>query len=219
MSQSAKIQCAPSKNLNTGFPHFDTAKEMYAHLLEITKPGGEFVVRNFVGVIRDISPEAALVETDLFPAGALHYYTKKNMGWKYTQEEYNTWQLAERGGAQGDYRDGMPAKIANVIDCLKSEPLSKRAIIPIPFSIQGSASVDWTDQGQTKCCRELHLYLEDGQLKCTGLVRMQNANIFVKNIHFFATLIDHVAKELGVPVGEYTHFITNLCHDRSATSC
>jgi hypothetical protein len=32
-------------------------------------------------------------------------------------------------------------------------------------------------------------------------------------------LIDHVAKELNVPVGEYTHFITNLCHDRNATSC
>jgi hypothetical protein len=63
--------------------------------------GGEFVVRNFVGVIRDISIEASTVETDLFPKGALEYYTKKNMGWEYTQEEYDTWQLAERGGAQG----------------------------------------------------------------------------------------------------------------------
>jgi thymidylate synthase len=114
----------------------------------------------------------------------------------------------------------MPAKIANVIDCLKTEPLSKRAVIPIPFNSKGSATIDWKIQGENKCCRELHLYLEDGKLKCTGLVRMQNANIFVKNIHFFATLIDHVAKELGgVPVGEYTHWITNVCYDRSATSC
>jgi hypothetical protein len=86
----------------------------------------------------------------------------------------------------------MPEKITNVIDCLKTEPLSKRGIIPIPFATEGSASVDWT---------------------------MQNANIFVKNIHFFAVLIDHVAKELNVPVGEYTHWITNICHDRDATSC
>ena len=110
-------------------------------------------------------------------------------------------------------------KIANVIDCLKTEPLSKRAIIPIPFATEPSSTVDWKNQGQTKCCRELHFYLEDGKLKCTGLVRMQNANIFVKNIHFFATLIDHVARALDVPVGEYTHFITNVCLDRSATSC
>lgn len=176
-------------------------------------------MRNFVGVIEDISPEASLVETELFPADALHYYTKKNMGWYYTHEEYDQWQLAERGGAQGDYRDGMRKKIANVIDCLKTEPFSKRAVVPIPFNSEGSETVDWTDQGQNKCCRELHFYLEDGKLKCTGIVRMQNANIFVKNIHFFATLIGHVAKELQVPVGEYTHWITNLCHDRTATSC
>lgn len=177
-------------------------------------------MRNFVGVIADISVQASTVETDLFPKGALDYYTAKNMGWDYTQEDYDKWQLAERGGAQGDYRDGMAEKMANVIDCLKTEPLSKRAVIPIPYSNTGSASIDWTDQGQNKCCRELHLYLEDNKLKCTGIVRMQNANIFVKNIHFFATLIEYVAKELGgVEVGEYTHWITNVCLDRNATSC
>jgi len=177
------------------------------------------VVHNFVGVINDFSVEASLVETELFPRGALEFYTKKNMGWDFTQEENDTWYLAERGGEQGDYRDGMPEKIANVIDCLQNEPLSKRAVIPIPFSSEGSKTVDWKLQGQNKCCRELHLYLEDGKLKCTGIVRMQNANIFVKNIHFFATLVNHVASELGVQVGEYTHWISHLCHDRSATSC
>jgi len=46
-------------------------------------------------------------ETELFPEGALLYYTKKNMGWECTQEEADQWQLAERGGAQGDYREGV----------------------------------------------------------------------------------------------------------------
>lgn len=73
---TTQTKCAPSKNLNAAYPHFATAKEMYEHLREITKPGGEYVVRNFVGVIEDISPAASLVETELFPAGALHYYTK-----------------------------------------------------------------------------------------------------------------------------------------------
>ena len=45
--------------------------------------------------------------TELFPKGALDYYTAKNMGWEYSQEDYDTWQLAERGGSQGDYRDGV----------------------------------------------------------------------------------------------------------------
>lgn len=191
----------------------------FPYVSSISLQGGEFVVRNFVGVIEDISVEASTVVTELFPQGALDYYTAKNLGWEYTEEQKAAWQLAERGGAQGDYREGMPAKIANVIDCLKTEPLSKRAVVPIPFAEEPSASANWKDQGQNKCCRELHFYLEDGKLKCTGIVRMQNANIFVKNIHFFATLIAHVAKELNVEVGEYTHWITNLCFDRNATCC
>ena len=217
---------APSTNLNSAFPHFETAKELYAHIRAISKNDSkEFVVRNFVGVIKDISIPASTVETELFPLGALEYYTKKNMGWDYTQEEVDKWQLLQRGGEQGDYRAGITQKIDNAIACLKGEPLSKRATITFPFTGEaaggtgGSETNDWTYQGMNKCCRELHLYLEDGQLKCTAIVRMQNANIFVKNIHFFSTLLTHISKEIGVPLGEYTHWITNLCYDRDATSC
>jgi len=218
--------CAPSNNLNVGFPRFATASQLYDHIRALSKnESKEFVVRNFVGVIEDVSVKASTVETELFPLGALEYYTKKNMGWDYTDDEVSKWQLAERGGEQGDYRAGISQKISNVIECLKAEPLSKRATITFPFTGEvaggtgGSETNDWTYQGMNKCCRELHLYLEDGKLKCTAIVRMQNANIFVKNIHFFATLLDHVATELDVEVGEYTHWITNLCYDRDATSC
>ena len=96
---------------------------------------------------------------------------------------------------------------------------SKRAIIPIPFNSVGSESVDWRDAGQTKCCRELHIYIADGKLCCTGFLRVQNATIFPKNVHFFATLLGEVSKGLDVPLGDYTHFISSLCHDRSATQC
>ena len=131
-----------SNNLNFGYPRFATASEMYRYIRDITKPGGDYTVRNFVGVIEDISPPVSVCETPLFPRGALEYYTKKNMGWEYTQSEYETYQMDERGGEQGDYRDGMPAKIKNVIACLRAEPRSKRAIIPIPFSSAGSKNVD-----------------------------------------------------------------------------
>jgi len=213
--------CSSSNHLNLNFryPEFQNAGEMYKHIRELTKQGGDFTARNFVGVIRDMSPESSVVETELFPRGALNYYTAKNMGWDYSEEDKEMWQMNERGGDQGDYRDGMPEKIENVIACLKTEPRSKRAVIPIPFSNEGSRTVDWTNQGQTKCCRELHMYIEEGKLKCTGILRMQNASIFPKNIHFFSTLLDHVAKELDLELGEYTHWITNLCHDRSAISC
>ena len=44
-----------------------------------------------------------LVETELFPAGALHFYTAKNMGWHYTQEQWDEWFMVERGGDQVTY--------------------------------------------------------------------------------------------------------------------
>ncbi len=219
MVMTGNQQLSEGCNLNRGFLRFATASEMYVHIRKITARGGEYTVHNFVGVIEDISPEASICETELFPRGALEYYTKKNMGWDWTQAEAEAYQTDERGGEQGDYHVGMQEKISNVIACLKAEPRSKRAIIPIPFSTVGSINVDWTNQAQTKCCRELHFYREDDRLKCTGILRMQNASIFPKNIHFFATLIDYVASELGWEVGEYTHWITNLCHDRSAVSC
>ena len=91
---ASSVTCAPSNNLNGGFPHFPTAKELYAHIRGLSKnENKEFVVRNFVGVIEDVSVNASTVETELFPLGALEYYTKKNMGWEYTKEESDTWQL------------------------------------------------------------------------------------------------------------------------------
>ena len=56
------------------------------------------------------------------------------MGWDTTQAEYDEWFDVQRGGDQGDYREGMQAKIDNVVDCLAAHPHSKRAIIPIPFN-------------------------------------------------------------------------------------
>lgn len=53
-------------------PLCELAKEMYAYLREVTKPGGEFVVRNFVGVIEDISVEASLVYVQGFCSVCLY---------------------------------------------------------------------------------------------------------------------------------------------------
>lgn len=89
-----------------------------------------------------------LVETELFPRGAIEYYTAKNMGWDITEEDTAKWWMLERGGDQGDYRAGMQKKIANAIDCLRTHPHSKRAIIPIPFNSEGSENVNWQDAGQ-----------------------------------------------------------------------
>ena len=103
-----------------------TAAELYAEIREMTKPGGDFTIHNYVAVVEDMRPESVLVETELFPEGSIHFYTAKNMGWETTQEEHDKWYDVRRGGDQGDYREGMQAKINNAVDCLREHPHSKR---------------------------------------------------------------------------------------------
>ena len=105
-----------------------TAAELYAEIRELTKPGGDFTIHNYVAVVEDMRPESVLVETELFPVESIHYYTAKNMGWETTQEQHDKWYDVRRGGDQGDYRAGMQAKIANVVDCLREHPHSKRYV-------------------------------------------------------------------------------------------
>ncbi|KAJ1445279.1 hypothetical protein M885DRAFT_579473 [Pelagophyceae sp. CCMP2097] len=201
-------------------PRHRTAADLYAEIRELTKAGGDYTVHNYMAVIEDLRiPEASVVETELFPRAALEFYTAWNIGDDVSAEAEAVWRLPERGGAQGDYRAGMKAKIANAVDCLKTHSHSKRAMIPIPFNDEPSSAVDWRNVGQTKCCRELYLYVDGGALCCTAVLRMQNASIFPKNIHLFAALLRRAAADLDLPVGEYTHVIANLCHDRAATQC
>ena len=200
-------------------PRHATARSLYDEMRHLTRAGGDFTIHNYAAVLEDLSEEATKVETELFPLAALDFYTRWNLEENVSDEEIATLKTPERGGAQGDYRRGMRRKIANAVDCLRTHPNSKRASIPIPFTDSGSETIDWRDQGQTKCCRELYLYVEEGKLSCTGVLRVQNASIFPKNIHVFGALLRHCSAELGLPLGVYTHVVASLCHDRTATNC
>jgi thymidylate synthase len=160
------------------------------------------------------------VETPLFPRESLTFYTRFNLGdidkskpddVALLKKYYN----AARGGGQGDYRVGIRQKIDNITDCLTRFPGSKRAVLAIPFTTLSSADVSHEQTDEAKCLRELHFYVEDGKLCCTGFMRAQAASIFPKNIHFIGTILNDIAEKLKVPPGSYTHFVTTLVSDRS----
>lgn len=146
-------------------------------------------VRNFTQCL-DMSD--FLVETDVFPEEVLIAYSAYNME-KDLSEAQQQFMNANRGGAQGDYRDGMAAKIANVVDCLSNFPQSKRALITIcnePMPNHGSDS-------DAKCVRELQLYLdENGKLSGTVFLRAQAAFLFPKNIHMIGSIMTEIAQQL-----------------------
>jgi hypothetical protein len=95
--------------------------------MQATREG--VTIRNFHGVVKDMSN--VVVETELFPAAALSFYTAYNLNRTDPVRDsasYEAYYSAARGGGQGDYRAGINEKIDNVVDCLTKFPLSKRAV-------------------------------------------------------------------------------------------
>lgn len=217
-----------SMSMFTGVRQFDSPTELMNDMLaalDARAAGDATPVRNYIGVITDMSRHSLVIETPLFPEVALDFYTAHNLCRLIDTPErdgplYSRYYDAARGGGQGDYRDGLSAKIDNVVDCLTRFPQSKRAVLTVPLSNHTSTESDHTVDAEAKCLRELHFYIEDNRLHCTGLMRANAATIFPKNIHYIGTLQRLIADRLaaagvcGGGVGSYTHFVTTLIDGR-----
>jgi hypothetical protein len=170
--------------------------------------GGE--VHNFVATIREMGPSNYTLETELFPLPALEAYARYNLGGPFPAD-FAHWCTLDRGGPQGDYREGMLEKIDSVVETLGAYPGSKRAALTVPgVSIPHHAfGPAW------KCLREVYFRVEDGRLHATGVMRSQALSIFPKNAFMIGRLMETIAARLGCEVGSYTHFAHFLVSDRS----
>ena len=183
-----------------------TCQQAWEHMTEISV---DAPVRNFA---QELDMSNYTVETDLFPIEVLEAYTAWNLEQDLTdaqKEHFNP----ERGGGQGDYREGMSAKIANVVDCLNNFAQSKRAVI----TISNDPFAPHTNDDTAKCMREVHFYIEDAQLHASVFFRAQAASIFPKNIHFVGALMDEIASQLDepMPIGSLHYTTSVLVGDRS----
>lgn len=183
-----------------------SCREVWKHMSEMTAQGSH---RNYTALI---TMSDYVVETPLFPRDVLEAYSAWNLGLPVSDTQRGLFS-SERGGGQGDYREGMREKIDNVVDCLTRFPASKRAVIVISNDVRASHTSD----EEAKCMRELHLYVERGRLCGTVLFRAQAALIFPKNIHFIGALMAEVASRLpGNPQpGELFYLATILVSDRA----
>lgn len=186
---------------------------MHDHMEDLT--GAYSIVRNYCGVVNNMSKEELVIETDLFPREALVFYTNHNLLLPVEEAAKAKYYTAARGGGQGDYRDGITEKIDNVKQCLTEFPHSKRAVLTVPYSSVFSKDVKHQDTNEAKCLRELHFYIEnDDKLHCSGFMRAQAASIFPKNIHFIGSIMHLIGDSIGKEVGSYTHFVTTLTNER-----
>lgn len=177
---------------------------------QMSEISGRKSVHNYVQVL-DMSDY--LVETELFPEAVLDSYSCWNLE-KDVSDEQRQYMNTLRGGGQGDYRDGMRQKIANVVDCLTKYPQSKRAVITVCNEPIPNHSID----DDAKCLRELHLYLDENEkLSGTVFFRAQAATLFPKNIHFIGTIMTEVAKHIPNKraLGTLFYLATVLVSDRT----
>lgn len=97
-------------------------------------------------------------------------------------------------------------QLETIIDLLKEDPTSRRAVLNI--------NVPNKNVGPTHdepCTIALNLFIRDGKLNCTGIMR-SNDVIFglTYDITYFTQIQKYVASRLNVPVGSYTHFATSM---------
>jgi hypothetical protein len=191
----------------------ETAEDAHDEMARLLALSGGTAM-NVVIEVADMSPHGYTLETELFPMEVLKAYTAHNLTGMVRYGEHFHFS-PERGGAQGDYSKGMPAKVERVVLALKSRGTSKRAVLTVPFTDKCSVCVETTDDAEWKCLREVYFSVgEDGRLHATGIMRSQALSIFAKNIHFIGELMQTVAERVGVPVGSYVHFMHFLVMDR-----
>ncbi len=167
-------------------PKLLDCRDAWHQMVEAASHGS---VRNYTQLL-DLTDY--VVETDLFPRDVLEAYSALNKGQSISNAQ-RALINPERGGPQGDYSEGMPEKIANVIDCLTRFPQSKRASI----TICNHAVVSHESDADAKCVRDIQLYLdEDGRLSGTVYLRAQAASLFPKNLHMVGSIMHDVADAL-----------------------
>lgn len=110
----------------------------------------------------------------------------------------------ERGNWHYTYHQRMAKWKQGVIDELKRDPASRRAVIAIRDN-----EADMTS-GDPACLQTLQYMIRDGKLHCWVMFRSNDAvKACFMNMFALVMLQKEFADALGVPVGSYTHIATS----------
>lgn len=112
----------------------------------------------------------------------------------------------------GDVRSNYGHQLARnrqldkVIDILKKNPTSRQAVV----SIYDGKEID-TYKYDTPCTLALHFQVYGGALNMSVMMRSNDLWFgFCNDQYCFSKIQEKVANELGLPIGHYAHFASNL---------
>ena len=116
----------------------------------------------------------------------------------------------ERGNWAYTYHSRMEKQVPFIVQELRRNPSSRRAVIDIR---------DWEKDSQSEdpaCLQHLQYFIRDGKLHCKILFRSNDAcKATFMNAFALVMLQKRIADELGVEVGTYTHRANSFhCYEK-----
>lgn len=114
-------------------------------------------------------------------------------------------------------------QVNSVVKTFKDEGLdTRRAVMSIYHAEKDSVANRPEGAKDIPCNNLLHFYVRDGKLNCNAFSRSGDVVWGLTNINIFewTVLMEHIAQEIGVDVGTYSHFVTNLhIYDFTKSQC
>ena len=97
-------------------------------------------------------------------------------------------------------------QVEKIIDLLKTDPNSRRAVLN--FNVQNINVIETKDE---ICTIALQMYIRNGKLNCTGIMRSNDIWLGTPyDVAFFTELQKYIAHRLNVGYGTYTHFVVSI---------
>lgn len=97
-------------------------------------------------------------------------------------------------------------QVDKIIELLQIDENSRRAVLN--FNVPNENVIDTKDE---ICTIALQLYIRDGKLNCTGIMRSNDIYLGTPyDVAFFTELQKYIAHRVGVEVGTYTHFVVSI---------
>jgi thymidylate synthase len=173
-------------------------------------------LRNSGFTLLDITDNIATVRTSFslsYMLGELAWYFTGREDVEFISKFSSFWERISDDGVTNRSAYGAIVfnrygfdQVAQVIDTLKRDPYSRRAVIN--FNVPNPERFETKDE---ICTIALVFELRDGKLDCTGIMRSNDVWLGTPyDVVFFTELQKHIANELGVAYGKYTHFSVSL---------
>lgn len=154
---------------------------------------------------RDISLSYALGELVWYFAASndVKFISKFGSMWKKISDDGKTNNSAY--GYILKHKHGFD-QIKTIIELLKKDPNSRRALLNI--NVPNRDVITTKDE---PCTIGIQFLIRDGLLNMTAMMRSNDIWFgFPYDAIYFTTIQKYIARELGIPTGEYTHFVTSL---------